>query len=139
MITQAQYNEENITPVELLKRVRAEREQQEHYPKEDYNNNTAHGAGRSMTPDDCEAVLEAYTANISEVMTGAVAAMIEKAFKRGLTQREIIMAIEETGFAPRPSPQYLRKILETWCETGCTFVRSQGIKRTNNASPWWKK
>lgn len=135
MIPQEQYIDENITSLELLQRIRKQREQQQQH-QNNYNN--THGAGRSMTPEDCEAVKEAYMANISDTMTGAVAAMIEKAFSRGLTQAEVIMAIEETGFAPRPSPQYLRKILENWCDSGVTFCRSRGINRTNKAAPWWK-
>ena len=81
----------------------------------DHNNNNyniAHGAGRvPLSPDQTERIRDAYTDNIGP-MTGAVARMIETAIDHGLTVKEVIEAIEETGFAPRPSPWYLKKILE---------------------------
>lgn len=79
---------------------------------DNYNNyNIPHGTGRFLSPEQCESIRQAYVDNISDTMTGAVARMIEDAFKHGLEADEIVMAIEETGFAPRPSPWYLKKIL----------------------------
>lgn len=107
---------------------------------EDYNNyyyNT-HGAGRFLTPEDGEAIKQAYLDNISDTMSGAVAHMLESAFKNGLTAKEIVMAIEETGFAPRPSPAYLRKILENWVTNGVTVSKIRHEVSANRGLPWWK-
>lgn len=93
-----------------------------------------------MTPEQCEAIRIAYVDNISETMTGAVARMIEDAFKHGLEANEIVMAIEETGFAPRPSPWYLKKILENWAESGCVMSKiNKELSHPNYmVKPWWK-
>lgn len=109
--------------------------QQEH----DYNNyyNT-NGPGRFLSPEECERIKEAYIDNVSDRMTAAVANMISNAFSRGLTAEEIVMAIEETGFAPNPSPQYLRRILENWAENGVTVSKIKHIISANKALPWWK-
>lgn len=107
---------------------------------EDYNNyyyNT-HDTGRFLTPEQGEAIKQAYLDNIADSMTGAVANMIEQAFKNGLTADEIVMAIEETGFAPRPSPAYLRKILENWALNGVTVSKIRHECSANRALPWWK-
>ena len=107
-----------------------------HQDYDNYYNNT--GTGRFMTPENCEAILTAYQENISETMPGAVAHMIENAFKHGLEADEIVMAIEETGFAPKPSPWYLRKILENWVENGVTVSKLRHTIKPNRGLPWWK-
>lgn len=107
---------------------------------EDHNNyyyNT-HATGRFLTPEQGEAIKQAYLDNISDQMTGAVASMIESAFKNGLEAEEIVMAIEETGFAPRPSPAYLRRILENWVISGVTVSKIRHEHSVNRALPWWK-
>lgn len=106
------------------------------YYNNNYNNIYA-GTGRVMRPEECEAIKEAYNDNIG-AMTGAVAKIIEQAFEAGLTSEEIIMAIEETGLAPNPSPYYMRAILKNWAESGVTVSRIRHLSRTNNASKWWK-
>lgn len=102
-----------------------------------YNNNIYTGAGRVMTPDECEAIKEAYVDNIGS-MTGSVAKIIEQAFEAGLTSEEIVMAIEETGLAPNPTPYYMRAILKNWAESGVTVSRIRHLSKANNASKWWK-
>lgn len=103
-----------------------------------YNNNYTHGTGRFLSPEQCEAIKIAYVENISERVPGAVAHMIEKAFANGLEANEIVMAIEETGFAPNPSPWYLKKILENWVENGVTVSRIRHEISRNQGLPWWK-
>ena len=88
----------------------------------DINNNIAHAAGRSV---DYNAILKAYTDNIAPTMTQAVANMIKKAIQKGLSQNDIIHAIEITGFAPRPTPWYLRAVLNNWCENGVNARQKQ--------------
>ena len=107
---------------------------------QDYNNyyyNT-HATGRFISPEQGEEIKNAYMENISDTMTGAVARMIEDAFKNGLEANEIVMAIEETGFAPRPSPAYLRRILENWVTNGVTVSKIRHEVKANKALPWWK-
>lgn len=101
-----------------------------------YYNNTVPGV--SLTPEDGERIKEAYLDNIADRMTGAVANMITNAFNRGLSVNEIVMAIEETGFAPNPSPAYLRRILENWAENGVTVSKIKHLVSANRALPWWK-
>ena len=112
-------------------------EQYQNHDYNNYNNNIPHGTGRFMTAEECEAIREAYTDNIGP-LTGAVARMIERAFDHGLTAAEIQMAIEETGFAPRPSPYYLKAILENWVETGVTISKIRHEVASNQGSKWWK-
>ena len=85
-----------------------------------------------------ERIKNAYLDNISDNLTGAVAAIIERALQHGLTCDEVVMAIEETGFAPYPSPRYLQKVLENWSENGVTVSRVRHEAKANNANPWWK-
>lgn len=118
-------------------------DQCEHDQLEDqyYNYYIAHVAGRSpkvLSPEDGERIKHAYWDNVSETMTGAVANMITNAYNKGMTVDEIVMAIEETGFAPHPSPAYLRKILETWAEVGVTTSKIKHMCGPNRALPWWK-
>lgn len=105
-----------------------------------YNNNNyyTHGAGRFLTAEQGEAIKTAYIENVGDNLPGAVAHMIERAFNSGLTAEEIVMAIEETGFAPRPSPWYLKKVLENWVENGVTISRIRHEISANRGSPWWK-
>ncbi|MBQ4274526.1 MAG: DnaD domain protein, partial [Clostridia bacterium] len=119
-------------------------DQQEYYYQEQqknhddyYNNNynIQHGAGRVpnlLLPSDMENIREAYVDNIGE-MTGAVAKLIEKAISHGLTAREVIMAIEETGMAARPTPWYLKAILESWAENGVTVSKLRREVQANSA------
>lgn len=108
-----------------------------------YNNNYIYsGAGRVQreTPrlkqEELDQIRECYNDNIG-AMTGASAKLIENAIKAGLTFSEVIMAIEETGLAPNPSGFYLKKILETWCETGVTVSRIRHECKRNEGVKWW--
>lgn len=107
-----------------------------------YNNNYTTQPGVSqekcLSAEDCETIKQAYLNNISDTMSMAVANMLEKAYEHGLTVDEIVMAIEETGFAKDPTPWYLRKILENWAENGVSFSRIRHTYGKNKAVPWWK-
>ena len=91
----------------------------------------------AVTPDQMQDIRRAYEDNVGP-LTGAVAQLIEQALAHGLTPDEVVMACEETGFAPRPSPRYLRKVLMTWAETGVTVSRLRHTTRPNEALRWWK-
>ena len=105
-----------------------------------YNNNTNNDTPEPgvLSPEDGERMREAYEDNIGRPMTLAVASMIEKALAHGLTVDEIIMAIEETGFARDPSPWYLRAILEHWAATGVTVSKARHEIRANRGVRWWR-
>ena len=108
--------------------------QKDYYYYNNYNN--IHGAGRVLTPDDCELLREAYKDNIGP-MTAAPAHILEDAFSAGLEVDELLMAIEETGLASRPSAYYLRAILRNWAQNGVTVSRTRNLVRANRATKWW--
>lgn len=103
-----------------------------------HNNNSAHESGR--TPPDAYALIrEAYVNNVCPMMTQAAAFEIESAMNAGMDVDTVLLAIHETGYAPRPSLYYLRAILRTWAETGVTVTKGdQKLVRTNSARPWWR-
>lgn len=109
----------------------------DHY---NYNNNyynNPNGAGRALTECDQQLLKEAYCDNIG-TMTGAAAKLLENAFDGGLTVDELVMAIEETGLAPRPSAYYLKAILENWARNGVTVSKMRHQIKANRAMKWWK-
>ena len=108
-----------------------------------YNNNTNNDTGRvqkQWLPEEGERIVEAYCANVAESMTMAVARMIEGAYQAGLTVDEIILAIEETGLAPKPSPRYLRAILANWMANGRCIARVKFYSQVNDSRlAWWRR
>lgn len=120
-----------------------QRYQQKHHNEVDhynYNNNyynNPNGAGRALTECDQQLLKEAYCDNIG-TMTGAAAKLLENAFDGGLTVDELVMAIEETGLAPRPSAYYLKAILENWVANGVTISKLRHQVKANRGMKWWK-
>ena len=106
--------------------------------KTDYNNNNIlHGSGRVLSDEDKQILRECYNDNIGD-MTAAAADVIERAFLAGIDVCDIIMAIEDTGLAPRPSGYYLKRILDRWIETGVTVSRARDKVKSNNSRKWWR-
>lgn len=106
--------------------------------KTDYNNNNIlHGSGRVLSDEDKKILRECYNDNIGD-MTAAAADVIERAFLAGIDVCDIIMAIEDTGLAPRPSGYYLKRILDRWIETGVTVSRARDKVKSNNSRKWWR-
>lgn len=104
-----------------------------------YNNyNISHGTGRIMPTEAGERIRDAYIDNVCDRMTAAAAHMIEEAFQAGMTVEDIILAIEDTGLAPRPSPAYLKAILATWAKEGYTVSRLRREVHPCKGKPWWK-
>lgn len=99
-----------------------------------YNNHTEPGVFM-ITADDAERICKAYNSAIG-VLNGTVAAMIESAVKGGLTVDNIIQAINETAFAPRPSAAYLRAILRNWLKNG---VSCGNNRAASPAGSWWQR
>ena len=120
-----------------------QQEHQQHHNEVDhynYNNNyynNPNGAGRALTECDQQLLKEAYCDNIG-TMTGAAAKLLERAFDSGLSVDELVMAIEETGLAPRPSAYYLKAILENWARNGVTVSKMRHQIKVNRAMKWWK-
>ena len=105
-----------------------------------YNNYNIHTEPGVLPPDEAmQRIAEAYKANINPTITQVAAQLIEEALKNGMEPATIILAIEETGMANRPSPYYLRAVLKNWAEFGVVFSRRQErMIGTTNARPWWK-
>ncbi len=112
---------------------------QEHY---NYYNNYIHtdpGVSYSLPPREAMArIAEAYRANVAREITQAAARLIEDALTHGMEPATVIMAIEETGLASRPSPYYLRAILKNWAENGVVVSRVSNEIKTTVGRPWWK-
>lgn len=98
------------------------------------------GVREPWAPEDSDRIREAYEDNVAERMTQAAANIIEHAYQEGLEVEEIIMAIEETGLAPSPSPYYLRAILRNWLVNGRITSRARHYSEGHKARriAWWK-
>ena len=87
-------------------------------------------------------IASCYRENISPVITRVAAQIIESALKNDMEPRVIIMAIEETGMASRPSPYYLRAVLRNWATYGIVTRRNEsgegGTWGVTMARPWWR-
>jgi len=85
-----------------------------------------------------EKIAEAYRANINPMISKAAAGIIERALSAGMEPATVILAIEETGMASRPSPYYLSAVLRNWAENGVVVSRARDIGvKTTEARPWW--
>ena len=69
-----------------------------------------HGAGRVLEPGELEQVRICYNSVLGE-LNSIKARIIEQAFEYGVEASAVIDAIEQTGYAPRPSYHYFRAIL----------------------------
>ena len=114
------------------------------YYYNNYNNITRSRACSSETTDELpgneimEKIAEAYRANINQVISMAAAGVIEEALRHGMEPATVILAIEETGLASRPSPYYLRAVLRNWAEWGVITCRAREKSGTTDARPWWR-
>ena len=70
---------------------------------------------------DYMAIKEAYCSAIGP-LTAPVAWYLEGLMADGMTPEVILNAIQETGWARRPSPQYLRAILERYKAHGILTI-----------------
>lgn len=114
-------------------------QQQNHY----YNNNYIHTDPGVSLPgaEIMDQIAEAYRDNISDRITAVAAGVIEEALKHGMEPATVILAIEETGMASRPSPYYLAAVLRNWATNGVVFSRARGTGEvfTTAARPWWRR
>lgn len=85
-----------------------------------------------------ERIAQTYMDNIAPEITAAAAHIIEDALRAGMDADTVILAIEETGLAPRPSAFYLRAILRNWAMTGECFSRVHDVRHPIDVSRWWK-
>lgn len=117
-------------------------------PYDYYNNNHARVRAREASavqliadlPGEqvMERIAQSYRDNIAPQITKAAAVVIENALKNGMEPQTVIMAIEETGLASRPSPYYLRAILRNWAENGVVVSRVYDSTGTTKGRPWWR-
>ena len=94
------------------------------------------------SPSDLEDIRIAYNQNIGE-MTAPVAYFVEKCIKGGMEPAVIREAIERTGWAPRPTPFYLRAILQRFQREGVRTMadveREQIERRQRRECATWFK
>ena len=102
-----------------------------------YNNIDTEPGVCALSHTDAEKICRAYNDCIG-ALNGAVAAMIEHFIQKGLTVNDIICAIEETAFAPRPSAAYLRAILRNWSQDGRINARIRYAAEHDKPQPWWR-
>ena len=101
-----------------------------------YNKNTEPGVF-VLSSTDAARICKAYSDGIGQI-NGIVAHMIESFLQQGLTVDDIIMAIEETAFAPRPSAAYLRAILRNWVRDGRIVARARFAAERDKPCDWWR-
>ena len=94
------------------------------------------------SPSELEDIRIAYNQNIGE-MTAPVAYFVEKCIKGGMEPAVIREAIERTGWAPRPTPFYLRAILQRFQREGVRTMadveREQIERRQRRECATWFK
>lgn len=71
-----------------------------------------------VSPDDLEAIRNAYVRNVGQPLTAMVAREIEAALDEGMRPSVVIEAAVTTGNAPRPTPYYMRAVLRRWRRDG---------------------
>lgn len=69
-------------------------------------------------PEALELLQNYYSDNLGTAMPFPIADLVARAAKAGMTVEAVMLAIDETMFAPRPSPHYLRAILTRWLGAG---------------------
>lgn len=127
-----------------------QRTEQQKNPEGDYNYNNYPARARACAREAdaetelpgreiMEMIAASYRANINRQITQVAAGIIERALKHGMEPQTVIMAIEETGMASRPSPYYLSAVLRNWTENGVVLSRARGNQTsTTKARPWWE-
>lgn len=89
-------------------------------------------------------ILEAYRACIGDQMTAAIAHYLELVLASGMSPDVIVHAIQETGWAKRPTAYYMRAILERYRRSGIMNM-SQLLHdeaewdARQREEPWWMK
>lgn len=128
-------------------RIRPQDQQEQQYnPEGDYYYNNYTTQGRACSDVELpgaeimQMIAEEYKDNVSQWITGVAASIIEEALRKGMEPKTVILAIRETGMAPRPSPYYLAAVLRRWAETGVVVSRAQGGAdiSTTKARKWWR-
>lgn len=127
-----------------INRQHSQEQQEQHQEQENHNYNNNIITTRSRACSDLpgneilEKIAEAYKANIAPEITKAAAMVIENALRNGMEPATVILGIEETGMAYRPSPNYLRAVLRNWAEYGVVTSRVRDSWQTTDAKPWWR-
>lgn len=101
--------------------------------------------GVFCSPEDLDTIREYYTDSIGP-LTGAIAYYIEGKIRRGMQPGVILDAINQTGWARRPSPHYLKAILDRLEMEGVKTVQQLDVNKMRrdrerdeaNARQWRK-
>lgn len=115
----------------------------EDYKHNNNNNNNNYNnrhtePGVCISAEDGELIVQAYSGCIGP-LNMAVANMIEHAIKSGLSVDDVLCAIEETAFAPRPSAAYLRAILRNWIQYGHAGAKARHASQADQQQQWWQQ
>lgn len=70
------------------------------------------------TQDDYEMLQKYYEENLGCKMPRPITQLAADAARAGMLLETVLQAIDETMFAPRPSPHYFRAILLRWINAG---------------------
>lgn len=95
--------------------------------------------GVSCPDEVIERIAKAYAESISTEIPPMAARMMEQVLREGMKPDCLIAAINDTGWAQRPSPQYLRAILRRCREQGIKTIdqyRESQRKYTPVRSAW---
>ena len=139
--------QKNLDSSRTINRQQQEQEQQEqetrraYYYNNNYSRVRAREDGDELPPDEImRRIADSYRENIAERITKVAAEIIEAALKNGKEPATVILAIEETGMASRPSPYYLAAVLRNWATHGVVVSRARGNAEvtTTEARPWWR-
>ena len=74
------------------------------------------------SPDQIELLQNYYEDNLGTKMPFPIAKLAIQAEKAGMQVETFMEAIDETMFAPRPSPYYLRAVVLRWLASGILTV-----------------
>lgn len=138
---------QNRNTIDSTRTINGQQEQQKEqyrYNEDYYYNNIITTQPRACSETELpgeeimEQIAEAYRANIGPMITQAAALIIENALRSGMEPATVILGIEETGLASRPSPYYLRAVLKNWAERGVVTSRTREKWNLTQGRPWWR-
>ncbi len=99
----------------------------------------------TANPRDLEVIRTAYNGSIGP-LTAPIAHFIEKCITAGMEPAVIVDAIERTGWARRPSPFYLRAILQRYLNWGIRTMEDvhgdeadRRLYQQENGEDGWKE
>jgi len=99
-------------------------------------------ARATVSPEELDSIRSAYERTVGQPLTALIAHEIEDALADGMFAAVVMEAITVTGWAPRPSPYYLRAVLRRWRRDGVLTVDQLAADRAGHeraaAGSWWQ-